>query len=131
MASNEATNKACATVTNAMVIAGIEMLMNPDLNRYCKSAAEEAKRHVERRDFRIKTIRRVIQSELDKPSTKQGDPNYYLILTGFRDMPDHKFIDSLETLPYVGSRGNESPVWDMPTKQRPVPGTAKKPKIVW
>ena len=118
-------------MTNAMVIAGLEMLMNPELNRYCKNPSEEARRHIERRDFRIKTIRRVIQSELDKPSTKQGDPHYFLMLSRFRDIPDHKFIDSIETLPFVGSRGNENPVWEMPGKQRPAAGEASKPTIVW
>jgi hypothetical protein len=109
--NTNATNRAVATVTNAMTIAGLEMLMQPDLNQYVTAMSDRFMQQDAKRRYRIKAIKRVLQSELDKPSVMSGDPAYYIILMRFRDLPDHELLDNIETLPFVGSRGHESPAW--------------------
>ena len=94
-----------------MVIAGLEMLMQPGLNRYVTAMTDRLMQQDAQKRYRIKAIKRVLQSELDKPSVRSGDPSYYIILTRFRDLPDHELLDNIETLPFVGSRGHESPAW--------------------
>jgi len=111
---SNATNLAVATVTNAMTIAGLEMLNQPELNRYCTSRAARESQHNARIAYRTKAVKRVLQSELNKQSVRTGDPQYFIIVSRFRDLPDDTFIECLETIPFVGSRGDDSPIWDMP-----------------
>lgn len=100
-------NHVVATVSNAMTIAGLEMLQQPELCRYTASPEQRQAQRRARQQYRINAIKRVIQSELDKPSTRSGDPMYFLNLARIRDIEEHKLIDSLETMPIVGSRSHE------------------------
>ena len=111
---SDATNRAVATVTDAMVIAGIEMMHDPDMNQYYTNKKKQLEQSIRRKEYRINAIKRVINSELQKPETRTGDPQYFMTLVRFANIPDAMFIDCLETLPYVGSRSVDSPVWDMP-----------------
>lgn len=102
-----ATNKAVATVTNAMTIAGLEMLRQPDLNHYCTNAEDRVAQSRAKKSYRVKAIKRVLSSELMKDSVRKGDPEYFLIVSRFKSLPDDTFLDAVETLPIVGSRAHE------------------------
>jgi len=85
------------TLNDAQAIAGLEMLEEPELMRYVTSKNAQMMKREKQRKFRIKVIRRVLQSDL-KLSSSQSDHQYYIKVLEILRLPDNTLLPALEKI---------------------------------
>ncbi|MCP4596179.1 hypothetical protein [Neptuniibacter sp.] len=75
------------TISDAVVIAGLEMTEEPELMRYVTRKADLEEKKAKQRAFKTKVVRRVLKSDLSLKSSHK-DVYYCVQLARLIELPD-------------------------------------------
>lgn len=85
------------TISDAVVIAGLEMFDEPELMRYVTKKNELLKKNAAQRAFKTKVVRRVLKSNLSLKSSQQ-DVYYCVKIAEITSLPDQVFLDAINKM---------------------------------
>ena len=96
-----------ATVCDALTIAGLEMLSDPDMVAYCTTESQRIRKRIAIDDHKRATIRRVLRSDVKFKATT-ADPEYIFLLSRLAAVPDTTLLTAvneikgvLDTVPFA------------------------------
>lgn len=88
------------TISDAVAIAGLEMLSEPELMRYVTKKNDVLMKRSAQRKFKTQVIRRVLKSDLALKSSQQ-DVYYCVKIAQIASLSDQVFLDAINKMSNV------------------------------